>query len=99
MNEAGLDKAVDPVCGMKVSRASPHQHEHTGITYFFCSASCKLKYVADPFKYQKAGSLPATNASSVLAGTRYTCPMHTEVNQDGPSKCPKCGMTLVLKSD
>ena len=30
---------------------------------------------------------------------RYTCPMHQEVIQDGPGKCPKCGMTLVPKSD
>ena len=25
----------------------------------------------------------------------YICPMHTEVRQDGPGKCPKCGMTLL----
>jgi P-type Cu+ transporter len=24
----------------------------------------------------------------------YTCPMHPEVRQRGPGKCPKCGMTL-----
>lgn len=24
----------------------------------------------------------------------YTCPMHPEVRQDHPGKCPKCGMTL-----
>jgi Cu+-exporting ATPase len=26
--------------------------------------------------------------------TRYTCPMHPEVIQDGPGTCPKCGMAL-----
>lgn len=25
----------------------------------------------------------------------YTCPMHPEVRQAGPGKCPKCGMFLV----
>jgi hypothetical protein len=25
----------------------------------------------------------------------YTCPMHPEVKQDAPGKCPKCGMNLV----
>lgn len=25
----------------------------------------------------------------------YTCPMHPEVRQDRPGKCPKCGMKLV----
>jgi len=28
---------------------------------------------------------------------QYTCPMHPEVIQDKPGKCPKCGMDLVKK--
>jgi len=28
----------------------------------------------------------------------YTCPMHPEVQQDHPGNCPKCGMTLELKT-
>ncbi len=34
------------------------------------------------------------------AGTntvQYTCPMHPEVVQNTPGKCPKCGMDLVEK--
>lgn len=27
----------------------------------------------------------------------YTCPMHSEIVQDKPGKCPKCGMNLVAK--
>lgn len=27
--------------------------------------------------------------------TQYTCLMHPEIAQDGPSNCPKCGMALV----
>jgi hypothetical protein len=27
----------------------------------------------------------------------YTCPMHPEVQQPGPGKCPKCGMNLEKK--
>jgi hypothetical protein len=27
----------------------------------------------------------------------YTCPMHPEVRQDKPGKCPKCGMALEEK--
>ncbi len=27
--------------------------------------------------------------------TVYTCPMHSEVRQPSPGKCPKCGMTLM----
>ncbi|MEO8660034.1 MAG: copper-translocating P-type ATPase [Bryobacteraceae bacterium] len=28
----------------------------------------------------------------------YTCPMHPEVQQDHPGSCPKCGMSLELKT-
>ena len=28
----------------------------------------------------------------------YTCPMHPEVEQDGPGSCPKCGMDLEPKT-
>ena len=28
----------------------------------------------------------------------YSCPMHPEVQQDHPGNCPKCGMTLELKT-
>src|ERR1700691_2464589 len=28
----------------------------------------------------------------------YTCPMHPEVQQDHPGNCPKCGMTLELRT-
>ena len=29
----------------------------------------------------------------------YICPMHPEVQQDGPGDCPKCGMHLVPKAE
>ena len=32
------------------------------------------------------------------ANSIYTCPMHPEVEQDHPGNCPKCGMTLELKT-
>lgn len=31
---------------------------------------------------------------AVSAEAEYTCPMHPEVRQTGPGKCPKCGMFL-----
>ena len=30
---------------------------------------------------------------------KYTCPMHPEVVQNEPGKCPKCGMDLVEKKE
>lgn len=31
-------------------------------------------------------------------GVYYTCPMHPEIKQSIPGKCPKCGVTLVEKT-
>jgi len=33
--------------------------------------------------------------SAAPAAAEYTCPMHPEVKQKTPGKCPKCGMSLV----
>jgi len=41
------------------------------------------------------------NASASVAESKsimYVCPMHPEVRQSSPGKCPKCGMTLQPKS-
>ena len=32
-------------------------------------------------------------------GGPYTCPMHPEILQDRPGKCPECGMFLERKDD
>jgi len=52
-----------------------------------------------------ANEAPIENASpstakggSSTSDPLYTCPMHPEVQQNHPGNCPKCGMTLELKS-
>lgn len=30
-----------------------------------------------------------------IAGQVYLCPMHSDVRQPNPGKCPKCGMDLL----
>jgi Cu+-exporting ATPase len=93
-----LQPATDPVCGMKVDPASAAAEvEHQGHTYSFCSTGCAQKFNADPARYVKHKHEPAA-AAGVRApspNSRYTCPMHPEVLQDGPGSCPKCGMALV----
>lgn len=42
-------------------------------------------------------SLYPDSAAKSSAAIQYTCSMHPEVVQDGPGKCPKCGMKLVVK--
>ena len=39
------------------------------------------------------------NTTEQEAAKKYTCPMHPEVVMDKPGNCPKCGMTLVEKTD
>jgi hypothetical protein len=38
-------------------------------------------------------------AQPAIAAERFTCPMHAEVEQDGPGRCPVCGMALVPAGD
>lgn len=47
-----------------------------------------------------AADAPAnTSGAADSAATEiYTCPMHPEVTQRGPGKCPKCQMALVPQS-
>ncbi len=85
----------DPVCGMNVTEQSPNKHEHAGIPYYFCSAGCKTKFIADPERYLKPKQkVVAPETFKAVAGTIYTCPMHPEIRQDHPGHCPKCGMSL-----
>jgi Cu+-exporting ATPase len=86
--------AIDPVCGMTVDVATAkHTHSFGGSTWYFCSRHCVDKFAADPETYAKgkeeASAPPASPESS------YTCPMHPEIQQQGPGSCPKCGMALV----
>jgi Cu+-exporting ATPase len=89
----GQDGVKDPVCGMTVDpHATPHRHEHAGRPYYFCSAGCRAKFVADPEKFLvPAESKPL---QQVPEGTIYTCPMHPQIRQVGPGSCPICGMAL-----
>ncbi len=84
------EPATDPVCGMKVDRAtSKYPFEHGGTTYHFCGAGCRRKFEAEPAKF-----LAPKVAEPVRPGATYTCPMHPEIRQIGPGGCPICGMAL-----
>jgi Cu+-exporting ATPase len=82
----------DPVCGMMVDPATtPHHARPDGNDYAFCSDGCRRRFIADPQRYLAAS---AGVVKPAPAGTRYTCPMHPEIVQDGPGSCPLCGMAL-----
>jgi len=85
-------KVLDPVCGMTVDpETTAHRAEFDGKPFFFCSAGCRTKFVAEPARYLDGGK---TEAPVAPAGTVYTCPMHPEIRQVGPGSCPICGMAL-----
>lgn len=48
-----------------------------------------------------AGASARPNVPGVedMSTAEYTCPMHPEVTQDGPGRCPKCGMDLVRRDN
>ncbi len=87
----------DPVCGMDVDPAQAAGSTiHAGMTFHFCSAGCKAKFVAQPEKYLAPKQSPEVSEAS-SSGVVYTCPMHPEIEQIGPGACPKCGMALEPK--
>ncbi len=77
---------TDPVCGMHVSEDSEFSTEYAGKRHYFCSESCLNKFLAEPGQFVSEGEGDET--------TIYTCPMHPEVREKGPGRCPKCGMYL-----
>jgi P-type Cu+ transporter len=89
--------AIDPVCGMTVD---PHTaqwtHVHGGTTYYFCAASCKAKFAADPARYLDP-EVAKKALEAIPEGTIFTCPMDPEIEQVGPGICPICGMALEPK--
>jgi len=82
--------AIDPVCGMTVDpHTAKHRADFEGRTYYFCAASCRTKFLADPMKY-----LGERKPEPVVEGAIYTCPMDPQIRQVGPGICPICGMAL-----
>lgn len=71
--------------------------DNPGFQKFFLQTQIggKDKFAAFGLNVEPAGPATATSGSSPNA--IFTCPMHPEVKQKGPGKCPKCGMALVAK--
>lgn len=82
---------IDPVCGMTV-RSNKYALLHEGTEYWFCNPKCLEKFKTDARKYLEKKTPVDTSSDTRL----YTCPMHPEIQQQGPGSCPKCGMALEL---
>ncbi len=89
--------------------ASPSQYllEETGAEAK-SGCGCGEKMAASPEPETESHSCcggkhhdhPAASVSNKAADESaiYTCPMHPEIEQQGPGRCPKCGMTLELRT-
>ncbi len=78
-----------PKCGMnlvpvdvKEKENSHSQHQHTD--HIKEASSANEQHIA-----------PVVEMQNTQGFQKYTCPMHPQIIQDGPGKCPLCGMSLV----
>lgn len=62
-----------------------------------CTPLCALMFVVMLVRFDHYGGRIGAPIAVAAAGD-YTCPMHPEVAQAGPGRCPTCGMTLVRRS-
>ena len=88
--------AIDPICGMTVNPETTElKSTYQGETYHFCSSRCLSKFDADP-RQALAQSGPQSHPVIGVEDdtTLYTCPMHPEIQQQGPGPCPLCGKAL-----
>ena len=96
---------IDPVCGMTVAEDTEHQAKNEGEIFRFCSASCQHKFVENPEQYlnpqdyQQEVTENNRHGNSEIGTALYTCPMHPEIQHEGPGSCPKCGMALEVAGE
>ncbi len=97
-------EVVCPVTGktFKITKDTPVV-EYNGQIYHFCCPGCDDKFLADPGKYIKTGTLPNMEQPDTNSEQRdtsnvilyWTCSMHPTVRADKPGDCPICGMELI----
>lgn len=109
-NSADIGKEyIDPVCGMTVTKAGMIEPTSWhGTEYYFCSNTCREKFIANPQHYLKIHPQNHSSAyncctqsvhtrrpdTGSLENTHYICPMHPEIQSDTSGDCPICGMML-----
>jgi Cu+-exporting ATPase len=82
----------DPVCNMVVSSDSEYYYHYADKHYHFCSEHCLHKFKEHPKRYLNKETPPPHETGD--ESSIYTCPMHPEIQQQGPGNCSKCGMAL-----
>lgn len=86
---------IDPVCKMSVDPKSARSFSFENENFFFCSEKCLTRFKASPVQFVRP---PASGQTSASGSTEiYTCPMHPQIEKQGPGSCPICGMALEPK--
>ena len=86
--EVVQDKPGDcPICGMNLVLLTSMQNEGHSNYHKHTKVDKHIK--------QEQQTNPVININEVKGFQKYTCPMHPQIVQDEPGKCPLCGMTLV----
>ena len=92
--------AIDPVCGMEVSRANaPFQLEQGGTTYYFCCGGCQAAFAADPERFLRPADASSNRSEApktepMTGASAWVCPMCPGVREAEAGPCPSCGMAL-----
>jgi len=84
------EKFIDPVCGMTVNPSSAAgSYNHAGKTYYFCSAGCLQKFIA------QSQGVPASGFVGIGLGKKDTV-QHGDMTATprGEFVDPVCGMSV-----
>lgn len=76
-----------PKCGMDLILIGNKHDQH--------NATHHLNAKTDNHAAKQHQTKPGSGTNEITGFQKYTCPMHPQVVQDVPGKCPLCGMTLV----
>ena len=80
---------VCPKCGMRLILIGAKEEAHSD------SHHQHTEYKKGDFSSHAQHVAPVIEMRSTQGFQKFTCPMHLQIIQDGPGKCPLCGMTFV----